>query len=126
MALTIRNTAPVNYTQDMENDLLVRINGTLPDLSIMGDEEKLEITVCGINAAAEEREAMTKHKTGTREEWLAARLGLLKEEKELTRRSDERGDVRSCRGSGSTRSTDSRPMKGAPRLQTSSEGVRRS
>jgi len=32
---------------------------------------------------------MTKHKTGTREEWLAARLKLLKEEKELTRRSDE-------------------------------------
>jgi len=32
---------------------------------------------------------MTNHKTGTREEWLAARLGLLKEEKELTRRSDE-------------------------------------
>src|ERR1700716_1864239 len=32
---------------------------------------------------------MTDHKTGTREEGLAARLGLLKEEKELTRRSDE-------------------------------------
>lgn len=32
---------------------------------------------------------MTKHMTGTREEWLAARLGLLKEEKELTRRGDE-------------------------------------
>jgi predicted dithiol-disulfide oxidoreductase (DUF899 family) len=32
---------------------------------------------------------MTKHMTGTREQWLAARLGLLKEEKELTRRSDE-------------------------------------
>jgi predicted dithiol-disulfide oxidoreductase (DUF899 family) len=32
---------------------------------------------------------MTDHKTGTREEWLAARVGLLKEEKELTRRSDE-------------------------------------
>jgi predicted dithiol-disulfide oxidoreductase (DUF899 family) len=31
----------------------------------------------------------TKHKTGTREEWLAARLELLKAEKELTRRSDE-------------------------------------
>jgi predicted dithiol-disulfide oxidoreductase (DUF899 family) len=31
---------------------------------------------------------MTDHKTGTREEWLAARLELLKEEKELTRRSD--------------------------------------
>jgi predicted dithiol-disulfide oxidoreductase (DUF899 family) len=29
------------------------------------------------------------HKTGTREEWLAARLELLKAEKELTRRSDE-------------------------------------
>ena len=32
---------------------------------------------------------MTIHMTGTREEWLAARLGLLQEEKELTRRSDE-------------------------------------
>ena len=31
---------------------------------------------------------MTDHKIGTREEWLAARLKLLKEEKELTRRSD--------------------------------------
>src|SRR3954471_12784157 len=32
---------------------------------------------------------MTKHKTGTRKEWLDARLGLLEAEKELTRRSDE-------------------------------------
>jgi predicted dithiol-disulfide oxidoreductase (DUF899 family) len=32
---------------------------------------------------------MTTHRTGTREEWLAARLKLLAEEKELTRRSDE-------------------------------------
>ena len=32
---------------------------------------------------------MTKHQTGTREEWLAARLELLKAEKELTHRSDE-------------------------------------
>src|SRR2546423_11720113 len=32
---------------------------------------------------------MTKHKTGTREQWLAARLELLKAEKEVTRRSDE-------------------------------------
>src|SRR5262245_14928588 len=32
---------------------------------------------------------MTDHKIGTREEWLAARLELLKEEKALTRRSDE-------------------------------------
>src|SRR2546421_3429962 len=32
---------------------------------------------------------MTKHKTGTREEWLAARLKLLEAEKDLTRRGDE-------------------------------------
>src|SRR5690349_7167272 len=32
---------------------------------------------------------MTKHTTGTREEWLAARLELLEAEKELTRHSDE-------------------------------------
>jgi predicted dithiol-disulfide oxidoreductase (DUF899 family) len=32
---------------------------------------------------------MTDHKTGTREEWLAARLELLEAEKELTRHSDE-------------------------------------
>src|SRR5207237_111856 len=34
---------------------------------------------------------MTTHKTGTREEWLAARLELLAAEKELTRRGDELG-----------------------------------
>lgn len=32
---------------------------------------------------------MTKHMTGTRQEWLTARLNLLKAEKEHTRRSDE-------------------------------------
>src|SRR5919109_2253490 len=32
---------------------------------------------------------MMAHKTGTREEWLAARLELLQAEKELTRHSDE-------------------------------------
>jgi predicted dithiol-disulfide oxidoreductase (DUF899 family) len=32
---------------------------------------------------------MTKHRTGTREEWLADRVELLKAEKELTRRGDE-------------------------------------
>src|SRR6266567_87096 len=32
---------------------------------------------------------MKSHNTGTREEWLAARVELLKAEKELTRRSDE-------------------------------------
>ena len=34
---------------------------------------------------------MTMHLTGTREEWLAARLKVLEEEKELTRPSDELG-----------------------------------
>src|SRR6266576_1025430 len=32
---------------------------------------------------------MADHKTGTRQEWLAARIELLEAEKELTRRSDE-------------------------------------
>jgi predicted dithiol-disulfide oxidoreductase (DUF899 family) len=32
---------------------------------------------------------MTEHTVGTREEWLAARIELLEQEKELTRRSDE-------------------------------------
>jgi predicted dithiol-disulfide oxidoreductase (DUF899 family) len=32
---------------------------------------------------------MTEHATGTRDEWLAARVELLAQEKELTRRSDE-------------------------------------
>ena len=32
---------------------------------------------------------MTKHMTGTRKEWLAARLKLLEAEKEVTRRGDE-------------------------------------
>src|SRR5579864_3080604 len=36
-----------------------------------------------------ETRVMTKHMTGTREDWLKARLELLKAEKELTRRSDE-------------------------------------
>src|SRR5437867_12216876 len=37
---------------------------------------------------------MTKHMTGTRKEWLAARLELLEAEKELTRRSDELARLR--------------------------------
>ena len=32
---------------------------------------------------------MTTHATGTREDWLAARLKLLEAEKEFTRRGDE-------------------------------------
>lgn len=37
---------------------------------------------------------MSTHKTGTREEWLKARIALLKDEKELTRRSDELAERR--------------------------------
>src|SRR5436853_4502352 len=37
---------------------------------------------------------MTKHRTGTRKEWLAARLDLLEAEKELTRRSDDLARLR--------------------------------
>jgi len=37
---------------------------------------------------------MTEHTTGTREEWLAARLELLDAEKELTRRADELAQLR--------------------------------
>jgi predicted dithiol-disulfide oxidoreductase (DUF899 family) len=36
-----------------------------------------------------EAKAMSKHRTGTREEWLAERIELLKAEKELVRKSDE-------------------------------------
>jgi predicted dithiol-disulfide oxidoreductase (DUF899 family) len=37
---------------------------------------------------------MTSHKTGTRDEWLTARLELLQAEKELTRRGDELSRMR--------------------------------
>lgn len=37
---------------------------------------------------------MTTHSTGTREEWLTARLKLLQQEKELTRKSDELAKLR--------------------------------
>jgi predicted dithiol-disulfide oxidoreductase (DUF899 family) len=36
-----------------------------------------------------EKKTMTGHATGTREQWLRARVELLEDEKELTRRSDE-------------------------------------
>src|SRR6185437_16490595 len=37
---------------------------------------------------------MMKHTAGTRQQWLAARLGLLEAEKDLTRRSDELAKLR--------------------------------
>src|SRR6266545_1261996 len=42
----------------------------------------------------QEGRTMTDHKTGTRQEWLAARLELLAAEKELTRRGDELARMR--------------------------------
>jgi hypothetical protein len=53
---------------------------------------------------------MTKHKIGTQEEWQAERYGLLAQENELTRRSDElaKRDA-SCPGFRSRRPTGSRP-----------------
>src|SRR5262245_41575595 len=42
-----------------------------------------------MEAQTKESAATLRHKVGTREEWLAARLDLLKAEKELTHRSDE-------------------------------------
>ena len=44
--------------------------------------------LCGRTPGKKETEPM-QHEIVSREEWLAARLGLLREEKELTRRSDE-------------------------------------
>ena len=70
---------------------------------------------------------MTDHKIGTREEWLAARLELLKAEKALTRRSDELAQWRqSCRGFELTRSIVSRPTRARCLLPISSEDARSS
>ncbi len=52
MALTSRNTTPVNYTQDTEHEIIVRINGTLPDLSIMDDESERAAEVKKMELAA--------------------------------------------------------------------------
>ena len=64
---------------------------------------------------------ITMHKTGTREEWLTARLGLLDAEKDLTRRSDElaqrRQELPWVRIDKKYRST---PTRGARRWRTSS------
>jgi predicted dithiol-disulfide oxidoreductase (DUF899 family) len=48
----------------------------------------IDCTANGTTSINHRRNTMTMHKTGTRAEWLAARLDLLAAEKELTRRSD--------------------------------------
>src|SRR3989441_6607954 len=50
---------------------------------------RTEANMSDIPSDRKERRAMTKQMSGTREEWLVARLELLDAEKELTRRSDE-------------------------------------
>src|SRR5437867_3004806 len=73
-------------------------------------------------SAARRRETMTDHKTGTREEWLAARLELLKAEKELTRRSDDLAQLRQgLPWFESTRITVSRPIRARRPSPISSE-----
>ena len=69
---------------------------------------------------------MTNHKTGTREEWLAARLELLEAEKELTRRSDEAGAAAAGAAVGShrRRTTSSTPTRAGRPSPTCSEDVR--
>src|SRR4029078_3899239 len=44
---------------------------------------------CGRHRRPTENATMTRHDTGTRGQWLAARLELLEAEKDLTRRGDE-------------------------------------
>src|SRR5262245_57390737 len=55
----------------------------------VADEAAYRVPAGQVGGGNRRTVAMTKHKTGTRKEWLAARLELLEAEKELTRRSDE-------------------------------------
>ena len=65
---------------------------------------------------------------GTRVRYVACRLAILGAARRAEKDADRaaatswRGGGRSCHGFGSTRSIDSRPTRGAPRWQTSSEG----
>src|SRR4030088_1072461 len=53
-----------------------------------------EVRTVSRAATTRGRESMADHKSGTSEEWLAARLELLEAEKALTRRSDELAQLR--------------------------------
>ena len=68
---------------------------------------------------------MTDHKTGSREEWLKARLELLDAEKELTRREDDLARMRQeLPWVPIERSTASRPTRAARLWPTSSADAR--
>ena len=71
---------------------------------------------------------MTKHQTGSRQEWLAERLKLLEGGERASRggATSWRASARSCRGFASTRSIDSRPMKETRSCRTCSAGARSS
>src|SRR6516165_11152220 len=63
-----------------------------PALNIPHENERARRIENGTNGeghSTKEKRKMTTHMTGTRAQWLAARLALLEAEKELTRRSDE-------------------------------------
>src|SRR5713101_2870010 len=67
---------------------LVTPNPAIPDPNLSHDHQPASRIANAMNDEGRRR-TMTKHMTGTREEWLAARLSLLEAEKELTRRSDQ-------------------------------------
>src|SRR5262249_56152797 len=67
-------------------------NGIPPHLSLPSSRSPWLSVVASRNEPAPEirgETTMTKHKTGTRKEWLAARLELLPPEKQLTPRRHE-------------------------------------
>ena len=67
---------------------------------------------------------MTRHMTGTREQWLTARLELLVAEKELTRHGDELARQRQALPwVRIDKPTNSRPTRGTPRLPTCSRAL---
>jgi predicted dithiol-disulfide oxidoreductase (DUF899 family) len=68
---------------------------------------------------------MTNRLTGTRKQWLAARLDLLKGEKEYRARATSwRGDGGGFHGFGSTRIITLKPTREPSRFQLSSRGAR--
>ena len=68
---------------------------------------------------------MPTHVTGTREEWLQARLDLLAAEKALTRQSDQLARLRqaSAVGAGGQRSTGSIPNTATSRWRIFSKAA---
>src|SRR2546429_4508896 len=69
-------------------DTLVTPTPSMPGPNLSHDHQSASRIANATNDEGRRR-TMTKHMTGTREEWLAARIELLEAEKELTRRSDE-------------------------------------